>query len=79
MTDHIQAAECMGLPTAEDDIEHLRKRFANDVLKVEISGPQQDHLSFVDIPGLFHSELSHLVQVEALLTIIFRPNEGSDI
>jgi len=47
----------MGLPRAGADIEHLTKRFSSDVLKIEISGPQQHHLSFVDIPGLFHSEL----------------------
>lgn len=50
----------MGLPGPEDDIERVDKRFSNDVLKVEISGPKQDHLSFVDIPGLFHSEPAHL-------------------
>ena len=47
----------MGLPSAGADIEKLTKRFSNDVLKIEIAGPQQDHLSFVDIPGLFHSKL----------------------
>lgn len=45
----------MGLPATGDDIENVDKRFSNDVLKIEISGPQQSHLSFLDTPGLFHS------------------------
>lgn len=47
----------MGLP---DDLESSvieEKRFSEDVLKIEISGPDQYHLSVVDVPGLFHSLL----------------------
>ena len=31
------------------------KRFSEDVLSVELSGPSQPHLTLVDLPGLFHS------------------------
>ncbi|KAI4161555.1 MAG: hypothetical protein L6R39_000045 [Caloplaca ligustica] len=31
------------------------KRFSEDVLRVELSGPRQAHLTLVDLPGLFHS------------------------
>ena len=31
------------------------KRFSNDILRVEISGPSQPHLTMVDLPGLFSS------------------------
>ena len=30
--------------------------FSNDVLRVEISGPDRPHLTIVDLPGLIHSE-----------------------
>ena len=30
--------------------------FSNDVLRVEISGPDKPHLTIVDLPGLIHSE-----------------------
>ncbi|KAL6719642.1 hypothetical protein ACLMJK_001563 [Lecanora helva] len=30
-----------------------KKTFANDVLKIEICGPKQDHLSVIDVPGIF--------------------------
>lgn len=46
----------MGLPNSDDqDIENSAKRFSDDILRVEISGPDQHHLSVVDVPGLFHS------------------------
>ena len=51
----------MGLPTSETDegedegLEDVDKRFSDDVLKIELSGPEHKHLSVVDVPGLFHS------------------------
>ncbi|KAF7558900.1 hypothetical protein G7046_g5252 [Stylonectria norvegica] len=32
------------------------KAFSNDLLRVEISGPERPHLTIVDLPGLIHSE-----------------------
>ncbi|KAI9929494.1 hypothetical protein MW887_000967 [Aspergillus wentii] len=32
------------------------KAFANDLLRVEVSGPDRPHLTIVDLPGLIHSE-----------------------
>jgi len=32
------------------------KAFSDDVLRVELSGPQQPHLTLVDLPGLIHAE-----------------------
>ena len=45
----------MGLPGPTDDIENLEKRFSDDILKIELSGPLHTNLSVVDVPGLFHS------------------------
>ncbi|KAK3175449.1 hypothetical protein K4F52_010257 [Lecanicillium sp. MT-2017a] len=51
-----EAAEYMGLPNSDNqDIENLDKRFSDDILRIEISGPDQHHLSVVDVPGLFHN------------------------
>lgn len=30
------------------------QRFCQDVLRIEVSGPDQDHLSLIDLPGIFH-------------------------
>jgi len=44
-----KAKEAMGLTVDT-------KAFSNDVLRVEISGPRQPHLTLVDLPGLIHAE-----------------------
>ena len=47
----------MGLPSAKDkNLENLTKRFSDDILKIELCGPEHHHLSVVDVPGLFHSK-----------------------
>lgn len=40
-----EAKDAMGLSDA--------KRFSNDILRVELCGPDQPHLTMVDLPGLF--------------------------
>ncbi|KAL7808711.1 P-loop containing nucleoside triphosphate hydrolase protein [Trichoderma gracile] len=51
-----EAAKCMGLPGSDDqDVQNLTKRFSDDILRIEISGPEEHHLSVVDVPGLFHN------------------------
>ena len=45
----VEAAEvAMGL-------DHDAKAFSRDILRVELSGPKQPHLTLVDLPGLFHA------------------------
>lgn len=41
------AGEAMGLDSS--------KKFSTDVLRIELTGPTQPHLTLVDLPGLFHS------------------------
>ncbi|KAI9797567.1 MAG: hypothetical protein M1835_007831 [Candelina submexicana] len=67
-----EAAACMGLPVIGDKNKTANRRFSNDVLKIEISGPKQHQLSFVDVPGLFHSPTEHqtaedLINVQHLI------------
>ena len=50
-----QAIKHMGLPTTPSEARSAAHRFARDVLKIEIVGPDQPHLSVVDVPGLFHN------------------------
>ena len=57
MTDEKKAARCMGLPSGDlSSLGEVEKRFSDDVLKIEIAGPDHHHLSVVDVPGLFHSK-----------------------
>jgi hypothetical protein len=47
----------MGIPGPKSEkLDDLEKRFSDDILKIELSGPEHHHLSVVDVPGLFHSE-----------------------
>lgn len=43
--------------------------FSNDVLRVEISGPDRPHLTIVDLPGLIHSE--NKLQSAADVTLVW--------
>ncbi|KAJ5712728.1 Dynamin [Penicillium malachiteum] len=42
--------EVMGLSTGPDD---KKPTFSNSVLRLEICGPDEDHLSVIDVPGIF--------------------------
>lgn len=44
----------MGLSEGGDTAE-CKPTFSNDVLRLEISGPDQEHLSVIDVPGIFKS------------------------
>ncbi|KAJ5095617.1 Dynamin GTPase [Penicillium alfredii] len=46
-----QANECMGLSSSTPS----NFGFSDDVLKVEISGPEKPELTLVDLPGLYYS------------------------
>ncbi|KAL4948261.1 P-loop containing nucleoside triphosphate hydrolase protein [Aspergillus filifer] len=51
-----EAADVMGIPgPSATELENIDKRFSDDILKIELSGPEQSHLSVVDVPGLFHN------------------------
>ncbi|EME80001.1 uncharacterized protein MYCFIDRAFT_141872 [Pseudocercospora fijiensis CIRAD86] len=53
--------EVMGLKADNSDTEDSAPSpvkpptFSNDVLRLEISGPDQEHLSVIDVPGIFKS------------------------
>lgn len=44
-----KAKDAMGITTHG-------KAFSNDLLRIEVSGPDRPHLTIVDLPGLIHSE-----------------------
>lgn len=51
-----------GLPRLVDNAKAVMgisthgKAFSNDLLRIEVSGPDRPHLTIVDLPGLIHSE-----------------------
>ena len=54
-----QACQQMNVPSSEDPLSEGMKSFSHDVLKIELSGPDYEHFSVVDLPGLFRSTLLH--------------------
>ncbi|KAJ6016561.1 hypothetical protein N7540_011152 [Penicillium herquei] len=70
-----EAATCMGVPGPKTtNLEEVGKRFSDDILKIELSGPDHRHLSVVDVPGLFHNPTRF--QTEEDRTIIRNLIEG---
>ncbi|GAB1207576.1 hypothetical protein APSETT445_006300 [Aspergillus pseudonomiae] len=59
---HEELEDFDGLPRLIDNAKAIMgisthgKAFSNDLLRVEISGPDRPHLTIVDLPGLIHSE-----------------------
>ena len=49
----------MGL-SADDEALAGRRTFSNDVLRLEIPCPDQEHLSVLDVPGIFKSTTAGL-------------------
>lgn len=63
-----QANELMDIKrpaSAEKDARTVGGRnFSNDVLKVEISGPDRSYFSILDVPGVFQSLTKGLTDLE---------------
>ncbi|KAI0880906.1 interferon-induced GTP-binding protein Mx2 [Annulohypoxylon maeteangense] len=47
------ANEAMGLRMSQTDGDEGAGAFSQDILKIEISGPDQAHLTVIDVPGIF--------------------------
>ena len=60
------AKSCMG-------VTHSSSAFCTDVLRLEISGPNQPHLTIVDLPGLIHSEnkLQTAADVQVVQSMVY--------
>ena len=55
----------MGLPGIHGKFDNCPVRFSDDVLRIEVSGPNNHQFSVVDIPGIFHSEWHRLPYSES--------------
>jgi hypothetical protein len=43
----------MGIKPALDDTESELQTFSEDILKIEMTGPEQEHFTVIDVPGIF--------------------------
>jgi GTP-binding protein EngB required for normal cell division len=72
---HIALAQVSGLIADATKVMGIagHTHFSKDVLELEISGPEQPHLTLVDLPGIFHSTTSRQSEDDpALVTNIVR-------
>jgi GTPase SAR1 family protein len=64
-------------------ISSVTSAFSNDVLRIELSGPDRPHLTIVDLPGLIHSENKQqtAADIELVLSMVqmYRANRRSII
>lgn len=48
----LQVHDVMGVSQVGDD-SGQKRTFSNDILRLEIAGPDQEHLTVIDVPGIF--------------------------
>ncbi|KAK7947829.1 uncharacterized protein PG986_008715 [Apiospora aurea] len=48
-----EANVAMGIRMSKTDTNDGRSAFSQDILKIEICGPDQEHLTVIDVPGIF--------------------------
>ncbi|KAF2189274.1 hypothetical protein K469DRAFT_737160 [Zopfia rhizophila CBS 207.26] len=48
-----EANKVMGIRMTADDTEPSLQTFSEDILKIEINGPEQEHFTVIDVPGIF--------------------------
>ncbi|TQB69135.1 hypothetical protein MPDQ_002318 [Monascus purpureus] len=56
----VEIHELMGLSNPKDTSTTVKPTFSKDVFRLEISGPNEDHLSVIDVPGIFKNTTSGL-------------------
>ena len=55
-----EASKVMGIKMTPDDTDPSLKAFSKDILKIQISGPTQEHFTVIDVPGIFRFPQSGL-------------------
>ena len=45
----------MGIPAPGQSLTPGQSTFSDDILKIELSGPSRQHLSVIDVPGIFRT------------------------
>ncbi|RJE20074.1 DYNc [Aspergillus sclerotialis] len=56
--------DVMGVSGADNKEKSSKKTFSKDVFRLEISGPDEDHLSVIDVPGIFKNTTPGLTSKE---------------
>ena len=65
-----EANKIMGIRSEDSTNDGSQTTFSEDILKVEISGPDQDHLTVIDVPGIFRTATPGLT-TEDDITLVY--------
>lgn len=61
----------MGIPAPGQSLAPGLSTFSDDILKIELSGPSKEHLSIIDVPGIFRTP-THGVTTKEDMTLVQR-------
>ncbi|KAM0285959.1 hypothetical protein ACHAQH_001147 [Verticillium albo-atrum] len=65
-----EANKTMGIRGVEDDPDSPElTTFSEDILKIEISGPTQQHLTVIDVPGIFRIATENLTTNDDIILV----------
>ncbi|KAG9247717.1 P-loop containing nucleoside triphosphate hydrolase protein [Calycina marina] len=67
-----KASECMGLPYPGKQRDNNMDSFSENILKFELSGPEYENFSVVDLPGLLRNALVSTLQSNAQIRWVKR-------
>ncbi|EEP80954.1 predicted protein [Uncinocarpus reesii 1704] len=61
--------DVMNLSDKQNGANGAQRTFSRDVLRLEIAGPDEDHLSIIDVPGIFKSTTEGLTTKEDIVLV----------
>lgn len=59
----------MGIPAPGQSLAPEQSTFSNDILKIELSGPSREHLSIIDVPGIFRTPTRGITTKEDIILV----------
>lgn len=59
----------MGIPAPGQSLAPEQSTFSNDILKIELSGPSREHLSIIDVPGIFRTPTCGITTKEDIILV----------
>ncbi|KAF6236090.1 hypothetical protein HO173_005718 [Letharia columbiana] len=62
----------MSIPALGHSLAPGRSSFSDDTMKIELSGPSRQHLSVVDVPGLFRTPTQGVLTKEDMILVRHR-------
>lgn len=59
----------MGVTGPGESLSAGKSTFSEDILKIELSGPDRENLSIIDIPGIFRTETDNVTTTDDIILV----------